>query len=940
MVVSLRETLALPGGGLALYETDTLVTNCTFTDNFANTGAEDGGAINIVFGSPFVKESDFIGNMANAGGAIQANSCSYLTVQGCNFTSNTSDTGGGGIHYNLGNGIIEESYFEANHGEVQGGGVYTYYSAVTINNSVFIENSSQTGGGVAHDFNNGFVQNLENCIFLKNTATIEGGGFHSYERDFSLKNCVFAYNAAPSGGGIRSHGGYRSDFKAWLYNCTLYGNQATTGYGGGIINSSVAMMYLYNTILWSNTAALTIWDPIQGLHVTTPDVFNAGTSSMTTRYCDIQTLSWEHGSISESDTGSFTNNPKFVDVDGDDNIAGTIDDNFRLQSSSPCIDRADGAYAPTVDIVGTSRYDIAEVANLGTGTPNYADVGAYERPATVATPTFSPAGGSGYTNLLNVQISCATTGATIRFTTNGSSPTASSPSGTNVVIIRNMTLKAQGFKTAMLPSDVASTNYSFVDTDGDGLPNWVETSSGVFQSNTNSGSLPGDSDTDNDSVDDGDEVDVYGTDPNDNDTDNDGLTDGQEILTYGTDPKDSDTDNDTMSDGFEVTNGYNPLGGDVRIQGIVSYSGSETGPVLVAVFTNANLEDIVESVELPGGPGAYTITNIYAGTYYVVAALAGGPRYDTDYIRKLHPWGQYRHWTNLAAVVTTTPTQTVTAINFALFDATVDEDNPLANFSGAANDFDGDGRSDIGCYDAAGNLGQPAGSWYLMRTSDGFTTATFGYAGTVPITGDFDGDGKSDYGCYDAAGNLGQPAGSWYLMRSSAGFTTETFGYAGTVPITGDFDGDGVTDYGCYDAAGNLGQPAGSWYLMRSSAGFTTATFGYAGTVPITGDFDGDGKSDYGCYDAAGNYGQPAGSWYLMQTSDGFTTATFGYAGTVPLAGDFDGDGVTDYGCYDAAGNYGQPAGSWYLMRSSAGFTTATFGYAGTVPFGTTTVTE
>ena len=262
------------------------------------------------------------------------------------------------------------------------------------------------------------------------------------------------------------------------------------------------------------------------------------------------------------------------------------------------------------------------------------------------------------------------------------------------------------------------------------------------------------------------------------------------------------------------------------------------------------------------------------------------------------------------------------------------------------NDFDGDGYSDMGGFNP------DSGNWRIMGSTDGEITAQFGYRGTVPITGDFDGDGKTDYGCYDATGLfsngewLAEP-GSWYVMRSADGFGTETFGYGGTIPFTGDFDGDGSADFGCYDPSGLfaggewLAQP-GSWYIMQGTAGFRTETFGYGGTVPIVGDFDGDGNADFGCYDAAGLFiggqwlAQP-GSWYIMQSTAGFRTETFGYGGTVPVVGDFDGDGSADFGCYDAAGlNAGgiwlaQP-GSWYIMQSTAGFRTEEFGYHGTTP--------
>jgi len=81
------------------------------------------------------------------------------------------------------------------------------------------------------------------------------------------------------------------------------------------------------------------------------------------------------------------------------------------------------------------------------------------------------------------------------------------------------------------------------DPDGDGLPTVKEQSLGTD---------PNDPDTDNDGLNDGEEVDRYGTSPVDFDTDGDGLGDGEEVKKYGTDPKDLDTDDDGLNDGEEV----------------------------------------------------------------------------------------------------------------------------------------------------------------------------------------------------------------------------------------------------------------------------------------------------------------------------------------------------------------------------------------------------
>jgi hypothetical protein len=53
---------------------------------------------------------------------------------------------------------------------------------------------------------------------------------------------------------------------------------------------------------------------------------------------------------------------------------------YRLSAGSVGIDAADGDAAPDHDLAGGVRVDKAATANTGTGTPNYADIGAYETP--------------------------------------------------------------------------------------------------------------------------------------------------------------------------------------------------------------------------------------------------------------------------------------------------------------------------------------------------------------------------------------------------------------------------------------------------------------------------------------------------------------------------------------------------------------------------------
>jgi hypothetical protein len=103
-----------------------------------------------------------------------------------------------------------------------------------------------------------------------------------------------------------------------------------------------------------------------------------------------------------------------------------------------------------------------------------------------------------------------------------------------------------------------------IDTDGDGLGPEAETVAGTD---------PADWDSDDDGFSDGDEVNLFGTNPlvADADADSDGLPDAVETNTgvyvdptdTGTDPADQDTDGDGAGDYEEVMNGSNPFMDDI-----------------------------------------------------------------------------------------------------------------------------------------------------------------------------------------------------------------------------------------------------------------------------------------------------------------------------------------------------------------------------------------
>src|SRR5206468_1697487 len=89
----------------------------------------------------------------------------------------------------------------------------------------------------------------------------------------------------------------------------------------------------------------------------------------------------------------------------------------------------------------------------------------------VATPTISPASGT-YSGAQTVTLSDATSGATIYYTTDGSTPTPSSTRYTGPILVtQTTTVKAMAAASGMANSDVASATYTIkVATPTFGLP--------------------------------------------------------------------------------------------------------------------------------------------------------------------------------------------------------------------------------------------------------------------------------------------------------------------------------------------------------------------------------------------------------------------------------------------------------------------------------------
>ena len=322
------------GGGLYLSGSSLSVRNCRIESCSAR---QFGGGMYIGSGSPRVSDTVFHANRAelylSRGGAL-ADLGSSARYERCKFTSNRGDRGGALYLGSSASSIFFDCeitgnrtsyYYDTGGGAlIEGGATPAFVECLFYKNSTYRGN----GGGAACI---GSSPSFLNCHFKANSARYGVGGaiYHSSTAGASIVNGLFAHNSSGvnyrfyvrgRGGAIYNAG---SDDLS-MFGCTLYANKGFE-VGGAIYNSGSPTIEA--CVLWGNYAR------------TGPAVHSAAGTPLL-NYCNVQ------GGWSGSGTGNISTDPAFVNPVGADGFSGTLDDNFRLRSDSPCIDHVTVAELP------------------------------------------------------------------------------------------------------------------------------------------------------------------------------------------------------------------------------------------------------------------------------------------------------------------------------------------------------------------------------------------------------------------------------------------------------------------------------------------------------------------------------------------------------------------------------------------------------------------
>jgi hypothetical protein len=227
------------GGGIFADQSVIVVTGSTFEGNSSGAGA---GA----FYSFFADRSSLIGctfrdNTSAAGGAMYVEG-SYPFVKDCDFVSNTAANGGAVFLGEFSSPAFQDCRFDSNTAVPNSGGaVDCWHSTGT------------------------FLR----CRFLDNDAALRGGAFSvNVVSGPSFTDCLFARNAAPSGGALRLAG----SGTASLVGCTMIENSAAIQ-GSGIFGEGQSAAILDRTVIAFGSGAAVVCAGSAWADITCTDVF-------------------------------------------------------------------------------------------------------------------------------------------------------------------------------------------------------------------------------------------------------------------------------------------------------------------------------------------------------------------------------------------------------------------------------------------------------------------------------------------------------------------------------------------------------------------------------------------------------------------------------------------------------------------------------------------
>jgi hypothetical protein len=296
-------------------------------------------------------------------------------------------------------------------------------------------------------------------------SSFNRGGAISAFGDFTARNCTFTGNTSPGeGGAIQNWPGAAS---LVLENCTFSGNSG--GSQGGAFSTNGTQATMRHLTISNNTApgsAVVLWGT-QGTLVNTILAGNSNDTVLTGSGGTFTAQSTNNLLGASSATG-LTNgsNGNQLGVPAASLLLGSPGNNggptqtIALLPGSPAVDAGVAIGGLMTDQRGTARPQ-------GSGV----DIGAFElvpsEPAAI--PIVGPLGGT-YPDSVQISINSTSTGTSVRYTLDGSTPSATNGFLYTAPfnLAQTATIKAIAYNGGWLPSPVASVGYTVLSP----LPYW------------------------------------------------------------------------------------------------------------------------------------------------------------------------------------------------------------------------------------------------------------------------------------------------------------------------------------------------------------------------------------------------------------------------------------------------------------------------------------
>ena len=152
----------------------------------------------------FTGSSSFIGNSADGGGGIYAQTSSNVNISGnATFLNNSASDYGGGIYAwpSCNVNIDANTKFIGNSAGIDGGGVYARFNSNMNISGMFIGNSARMDGGGVFAVSYSNLGFSENTKFIYNSAGRNGGGVYAKSYSNLYISGTFTDNSASDGGG-------------------------------------------------------------------------------------------------------------------------------------------------------------------------------------------------------------------------------------------------------------------------------------------------------------------------------------------------------------------------------------------------------------------------------------------------------------------------------------------------------------------------------------------------------------------------------------------------------------------------------------------------------------------------------------------------------------------------------------------------------------------